>query len=233
MSQESAGTQVPTDHRTRDDDTDDDALTVDTVLERIESLAVAIVQALDSFRMPVLEQLQPTTTASTTTARSTTFTTMVATLSAARTRKPTMTKRFNLQQCRSFTSILLVLAYCHSLLLPDDENVNDGTTSVCYTRRTTTTREVYYFYVTHFRSQRECDMAIWDACQLLQVPRYALGLQAGSRGWFCGDVQLMSRRLSHTQPMTTTHTLGRRSVRGRTGLSSFGRLVATGIATSL
>lgn len=42
-------------------------------------------------------------------------------------------------QCRSFTNIVLVLSYCQALLLAN---------------RTTTTREVYYFYVTHFRSHK-------------------------------------------------------------------------------
>ena len=156
-------------HRNHSDDSDDEdehkkyeEITVETVLIRIESLAVSIVDALDQNRMPVLEQYRRP------------FSIQAMTASSK-----TLTKHFNMHQCRSFTSILLVVAYCHSLLQSQP-------------RRTTTTREVYYFYVTHFRSQRECDLAIWDACQLLGVPRHALGLQAGSRGWFCGDVELRS-----------------------------------------
>jgi len=154
-------------------DDDESFITAETVLARIESLAETVAQALDAHQMPELTQYLPPFSVQAMTAAS------------------VMTKRLTLQQCRSFTSILLVLAYCHSLLLQQQTNNNSENSNIC--RRTTTTREVYYFYVTHFRSQRECDAAIWDCCQLLQVPRHALGLQAGSRGWFCGDVVLYSR----------------------------------------
>jgi hypothetical protein len=77
-------------------------------------------------------------------------------------------KRFtNMAQCRNVTSMLMVLAFCHSLLLA---------------KRTTTTREVYYFYVTHFRSQKECDSVILDCANLLNVPRSSLGLVASPKG---------------------------------------------------
>ena len=76
-------------------------------------------------------------------------------------------KRFTLAQSRSFTSILMVLSYCHSLLGHN---------------RSATTREVYYFFVTHFRNQRECDSAIWEAADLLGVPRMSLGLAASPKG---------------------------------------------------
>ena len=76
-------------------------------------------------------------------------------------------KGFGLSQCRSFASILMVLQFCHSLLTD---------------HRTTTTREVYYFFVTHFRSQRECDAAIWEAASMLKIPRSALGLTASPKG---------------------------------------------------
>lgn len=78
-----------------------------------------------------------------------------------------LTRRFTLSQSRSFTSICMVLSFSHSLLLSG---------------RTTTTREVYYFYVTHFRNQRECDAAILDAANLLGVPRSSLGLYASPKG---------------------------------------------------
>lgn len=48
--------------------------------------------------------------------------------------------------------------------------------------RTTTNREVYYFFVTHFRSQKECDAAIVDVCNLLGVERISLGLTASPKG---------------------------------------------------
>ena len=79
----------------------------------------------------------------------------------------TLTRRFTLSQSRSFTSIVMVLSFCHSLLMSG---------------RTTTTREVYYFFVTHFRNQRECDAAILDAANLLGVPRSSLGLYASPKG---------------------------------------------------
>jgi meiotic recombination protein SPO11 len=88
-------------------------------------------------------------------------------------------KDFSLAQARSLTSIALVLDYCYQLLL---------------SQKTTTVREVYYANVTHFRNQNECDIAIRDAAVLLQVPRYALGLHASSKGWFCGDVQFVQTR---------------------------------------
>jgi DNA topoisomerase VI subunit A len=76
-------------------------------------------------------------------------------------------KRFNLAQSRSFTSNLLVMSYCHNLLI---EN------------RSATTREVYYFFVTHFRSQRESDNTIREVSDMLQVSRTALGLVASPKG---------------------------------------------------
>ena len=87
-----------------------------------------------------------------------------------------VTKSLNLHQCRSYTSVLLILSFVQNLL---------------QSKRTTTTREVYYHYVTHFRSQRECDAAILDCAALLQVPRVALGLAASPKGWFCGCVEIM------------------------------------------
>jgi hypothetical protein len=79
----------------------------------------------------------------------------------------TMRKRFTLSQARSFTSIVMVYSFVYSLL---------------GSNRTTTTREVYYFYVTHFTSQRECDAAILDAANLLGVPRVSMGLYASPKG---------------------------------------------------
>jgi len=94
-------------------------------------------------------------------------------------------KRFDsMNQCRSYTSVWLVLSFCHSLLSSGSKRGRGGL-------KTTTVREVYYHYVTHFRSQRECDAAVTDAAALLRVPRHALGLKASPRGWFCGDVRLV------------------------------------------
>lgn len=87
-----------------------------------------------------------------------------------------VSKSLNLHQCRSYTSVLLILSFVQNLL---------------QSKRTTTTREVYYHYVTHFRSQRECDAAILECAALLQVPRVALGLAASPKGWFCGCVEIL------------------------------------------
>jgi len=84
----------------------------------------------------------------------------------------------NIGQCRTFTSICLVLSFIHQLLL---------------SMRTTTTREVYYVFVTHFRSQRECDSAILDVAKILGVSRRSLGLSASPKGWFCGCVEITRR----------------------------------------
>jgi meiotic recombination protein SPO11 len=141
---------------------DDPIIDTEEVLERIEHTVMIIVKALDEYQIPEIVPFVPLP----------------------------IKKKFTLQQSRSFTSMVLVLAYCHSLL---SESASQGVL------RTTTTREVYYFYVTHFRSQRECDAAIRDVAQWLHVPRHALGLQAGSRGWFCGDIQLLNIADATTQ----------------------------------
>jgi hypothetical protein len=104
----------------------------------------------------------------------------------------------HLSQARSLTNTILVLAYCHALY-----------------PRVATTREVYYYYVTHFKNQRECDTAIADACAVLgghsdhnnhhrgghrPWPRHRLGLHASSRGWYAGPI------MTTTAPPTTVGT---------------------------
>eukprot|EP00956_Cyclotella_meneghiniana_P003799 scaffold4598_cov73-Cyclotella_meneghiniana.AAC.18 len=84
----------------------------------------------------------------------------------------------NMARQRVFTSIVLIMSFVHSLLLSN---------------RTTTTREVYYVFVTHFRSQKECDSAILDVAKCLGVPRRALGLSASPKGWFCGSLEIIRR----------------------------------------
>ena len=61
----------------------------------------------------------------------------------------------------------MILHFIHSLLLQG---------------RTTSTREVYYFFATHFRSQRECDCVIFDVARFLGVGRVNLGLSASPKG---------------------------------------------------
>jgi meiotic recombination protein SPO11 len=165
---------------------DEDEMSVQVVLSRIEALAAKIIQALNEYTLP---EIKPFCGNQNDNNGNDNNTMMNLTT--------TTTKRFTVQQSRSFTSVLLVLAYCHALLQPPPSNNNkkkkDYQQYAHRHHRTTTTREVYYFYVTHFKHQRECDAAIWDACRLLQVPRHALGLRASSRGWMAGDVQLIDR----------------------------------------
>jgi len=86
----------------------------------------------------------------------------------------------NLSTCRSYTSTLLILSYIQTLI------------QRC---KSTTTREIYYHYVTHFRSQRECDNVINEVCLLLQVnSRAQLGLYASPKGWFCGSIVIKERK---------------------------------------
>ena len=73
----------------------------------------------------------------------------------------------NLSQCRSLTNSILVLSFVQKLLRSN---------------RTTTNRELYYIFITHFRSQRECDAAIVDVCNLLGLERISLGLTASPKG---------------------------------------------------
>ena len=84
----------------------------------------------------------------------------------------------NIAQSRSFASICLVMSFIHQLLLSN---------------RTTTTREVFYVFVTHFRNQRECDAVILDVAKVLGVSRRSLGLFASPKGWFCGCVEITRR----------------------------------------
>ena len=110
----------------------------------------------------------------------------------------------NIAQSRSFTSICLVMSFIHQLLLSN---------------RTTTTREVYYVFVTHFRNQKECDGVILDVAKILGVSRRALGLSASPKGWFCGCVEI-----------TRKGTLGQKDVSGSidgTALSSIQGLPIT------
>jgi DNA topoisomerase VI subunit A len=73
----------------------------------------------------------------------------------------------NIKQARSITGIVLVLSYIQNLMLH---------------QRTATNRELYYFFVTFFRNQKECDGTIGEICNLLQVERISLGLNASPKG---------------------------------------------------
>ena len=120
----------------------------------------------------------------------------------------------HLSQARSLTSIMMVASFCHNLLSPpatdmgDNEEEEGATDSnfrqhnnhrPIHIRKTTTTREVYYFYVTHFRDQRECDKVIWDLVRILNLPsRQCLGLVASPKGWFCGSIDVYN---AHTNEL--------------------------------
>jgi meiotic recombination protein SPO11 len=108
--------------------------------------------------------------------------------------------------CRHLTSLLIVASFCQELLL---------------SHRTTTIREVYYFYVTHFFNQKECDKAIWDLCSQLKVSRSSLGLFASPKGWFCGCIDLYNeagklvlngRELDNIHGMPITSTTHRHTI---------------------
>lgn len=173
-----------TTHRTTDNAADSTAfVSTETVLQRMQAVAAAVVRALDDGVLPSL--FFPSQEDSHRSQRSS---------SSALTE--TNNKRFTLQQCRLFTSILLVMDYCHSLLLssPGSSSTHSSTTRIA---KTVTVRQVYYVFVTHFRSQSECNAAIAHVCALLRVPRHALGLQAGARGWLCGAVTLIPIHPSH------------------------------------
>jgi meiotic recombination protein SPO11 len=75
----------------------------------------------------------------------------------------------HLNQARNFTSILLIMSYIQKLKPP---------------HKTSTNREVYYYFITHFRSQNECDAAILDTCRILNCDRISLGLSASPKGWY-------------------------------------------------
>jgi meiotic recombination protein SPO11 len=115
--------------------------------------------------------------------------------------KRSTAKRFNMNQCRSFLPAVLVMSFYHSLL---------------QAKQTTTCREVDYFYVTHFRSQRECGLAIWNVATL-QVPRHSLGLKASPKGWFCGDIQLVRDDANDDHGIVTTTLLDGRSLQAIQG----------------
>ena len=67
----------------------------------------------------------------------------------------------------AITNILMIMSYVQELL---------------QSKKTSTSRELFYFYVTHFSSQAECDRAISDVARILDVPRIAMGIVASPKG---------------------------------------------------
>ena len=92
-------------------------------------------------------------------------------LTISTSRRTRATRNFmNLSQCRGVTNCILVISFVQKLLMSN---------------RTATNRELYYVFITHFRSQRECDAAIVDVCNMLGVERISLGLTASPKGKHC------------------------------------------------
>jgi DNA topoisomerase VI subunit A len=83
-------------------------------------------------------------------------------------------RSFSLHNCRQLTSLLKVLTLIRSLIL---------------SHRTVTLREVYYTYVTYFRSYGECTNIVNEISRLLNCPRSALNIYASPKGWICGRVR--------------------------------------------
>ena len=136
------------------------------VIHRIEIVMLNLIHHLDQLEGPVLYEYKNPKEDDDDDSLSSTTSNVFQDLRKYNTSTPF--KQFdNMARQRVFTSVVLVMSFIHSLLLSN---------------RTTTTREVYYVFVTHFRSQKECDSAILDVARCLGVPRRALGLSASPKG---------------------------------------------------
>lgn len=91
---------------------------------------------------------------------------------------PTTKDFANTSQSRSICNVFLILQLVYGLLLNSSieksgELRSKGLNSH---RSTITTRQIYYYYVTHFKNQKECDDSISDVCKLLRknflMPKY-------------------------------------------------------------
>jgi hypothetical protein len=84
--------------------------------------------------------------------------------------QPTTKDLANTSQSRSVCNIFLILQLVHGLLLHGSKETNRTAQSKgLYAHRSTiTTRQIYYYYVTHFKSKKECDDSISDVCKLLR-----------------------------------------------------------------
>jgi hypothetical protein len=83
---------------------------------------------------------------------------------------PTTKDLANTSQSRSICNTFLILQLVHGLLLHGSYESNRTAQSKgLYAHRyTVTTRQIYYYYVTHFKNQKECDDTISDVCKLLR-----------------------------------------------------------------
>lgn len=83
---------------------------------------------------------------------------------------PTTKDLANTSQSRSICNTFLILQLVHGLLLRgSNESSRKAQSKGLYAHRSTvTTRQIYYYYVTHFKNQKECDDSISDVCKLLR-----------------------------------------------------------------
>lgn len=74
----------------------------------------------------------------------------------------------NISQSRSVCNIFLILKLVYGLLLHNSK-ITRATGHGLYAHRyTITTRQAYYYHVTYFKNQNECDDTISDVCKLLR-----------------------------------------------------------------
>lgn len=132
------------------------------IMRRIENLCVSF----------ILELLRPSAQCTTATASETTTISPACNVSREQSFSlRLLTKR----SCPSFARTWGVLAKVHELLR---------------LRRRVSQRELYYMLIHMFRSQIELDRTVSKVSTILGVPRYALNIDAASRGVLAGCVTL-------------------------------------------
>ncbi len=80
-------------------------------------------------------------------------------------------RRLCLRSIGSISRVLSILSTCHHLLI---------------TKRTVSQRELYYILASSFSDQRELNLALFDSCATLGVPRWSLNVGAATRGVLAG-----------------------------------------------
>lgn len=113
---------------------------------------------------------------------------------AALTLGPAATRR-SLQgrSARPLALVLAVLCECHGLLV---RNVR------------LSQRELYYRLVSFFRSQRELNDSVQDACATVGVPRHALNIGAATRGVMAGEITVGPARSASYVDLTMVGSAG-------------------------
>lgn len=87
----------------------------------------------------------------------------------------TSERKLNAHSAIPFSRVMVVLSTVHCLVR-DDSVISQ--------------RELYYLLVSIFKSQRELNTTIQDACATLGCPRFALNIDAASRGVIAGCVKI-------------------------------------------